>query len=84
MRARRYQEEKLSTALQPQSLESSIFPAMPTKPRPKKTIASKTKVIEPVQKNTSPEKAASEKGEINLFGATVVARGRDFNRPFSI
>jgi hypothetical protein len=36
---------------------------MPTKPVPKKTIASKTKVIKPVQKNTAPKKAASDKGE---------------------
>ena len=36
---------------------------MPTKPATKKTIASKTKVIKPVQKNTAPKKAVSDKGE---------------------
>jgi hypothetical protein len=36
---------------------------MPTKPATKKTIASKTKVIKPVQKNTVPKKAAPEKGD---------------------
>ena len=36
---------------------------MPTKLRSPKTIAPKTKVIKPVQKNTAPEKAASDKGE---------------------
>jgi hypothetical protein len=36
---------------------------MPTKPVTKKSIASKTKVIKPVEKNTAVKKAAPEKGE---------------------
>jgi hypothetical protein len=36
---------------------------MPTKPAPKKTIPSKSKVIKAVPKDTAPKKAASDKGE---------------------
>jgi len=41
----------------------SIFPAMPTKPASKKSIASKTKLIKPVEKKTAVKKAAPDKGE---------------------
>ena len=36
---------------------------MPTKPATKKAVASKTKVIKPVQRSTTPKKAASGKGK---------------------
>jgi hypothetical protein len=36
---------------------------MPTKPGPKKPVASKTKVIKPVEKNTAADKTEPDKGE---------------------
>jgi hypothetical protein len=40
----------------------SIFPAMPTKPATKKTVASKKKVNKPVEKNTAAKEAAPDTG----------------------